>query len=159
MANKPQSNLPVRDRNLKQMSVNSTCKKTDSSSSIGSFNRLRYDTCTYNQDLTQSTDPLNYQMTRYKFENCSACTYEGKYYAPFDLVDFESELRNITRPGTQCDSLKYSPTCEKSESCVSTFEKSNPVVLLKDVCPVVCNNIKRSLNTGTNVRQKDYCKA
>jgi len=150
-------NKSLRDRNLSNMSMNYECKKCATCPSIGSFNRLRYDNCAYSQDLNQSTSPLNYQMSRYKFENCSACSYDGKYFAPFDLVDYESELKNITRPNSLCDSIKYSPTCEKSEMCISTFEQDNPVVMVRDVCPVVCNNIKKPTYPGYTLRQRDYC--
>ena len=147
----------LRDRNLSNMSMNYDCKKCKSSPSIGSFNRLRYDNCAYAQDLNQSVSPLNYQMSRYKYENCTACTHDGKYYAPFDLVDYESELKNITRPGSLCNDVKYSPTCEKSEMCISTFEQDNPVVMIKNVCPVVCNNIKKPTYPGYTLNQRDVC--
>ena len=147
----------LRDRNLSNMSMNYDCKKCATCPSIGSFNRLRYDNCAYSQDLNQSTSPLNYQMSRYKFENCSACSYDGKYFAPFDLVDYESELKNITRPNTLCSDLKYSPTCEKSDMCISTFEQDNPVVMIRNVCPVVCNNIKKPTYPGYTLKQRDYC--
>ena len=147
----------LRDRILSNMSMNYDCKKCKACPSIGSFNRLRYDNCTYAQDLTQSVTPLNYQMSRYKYENCTACTYDGKYYAPFDLVDYESELKNITRPGSSCNDAQYSPTCEKSEMCVSTFEQSNPVVMVKNICPVVCNNIKKLTTPGYTLNQSDVC--
>lgn len=147
----------LRDRNLSNMSMNYECKKCQSCPSIGSFNRLRYDNCAYALDLNQSTSPLNYQMSRYKFENCDACTDKGQYYAPFDLVDLESEIKNITRPGSLCNDIKYSPTCEKSEMCTSTFDQSNPVVLVRNVCPVVCNNIKKPTYPGYTLKQRGQC--
>jgi hypothetical protein len=137
--------------------MNYECNECGSCPSIGSFNKLSYDKCAYALDLKQSTTPLNYQMSRYKFENCTACTMDGQYYAPFDLVDYESELKNITRPESLCNNMKYSPTCEKSDMCVSTFEKSNPVVLVRNVCPVVCNNIKKTSYPGYSLRENDYC--
>jgi hypothetical protein len=136
---------------------NYECNNCKSCPSIGSFNRMTYDNCAYALDLKQSTSPLLYQMSRYKFENCSACTLDGNYYAPFDLVDFESELKNITRPGSLCNSTKYSPYCKKSDRCVSTFDPSVPPVAVKDVCPVVCNNIKKMTNPGFSTKQKAYC--
>lgn len=125
--------------------------------SIGSFNRKRYDHCSYKKKLNESTSPLQYNMSRYKFENCSACTFDGKYYAPFDLVDYESELRNITRPDSHCDELRYNPSCKKSALCTSTFDSSNPVVFHKDICPVVCNNIKKMKTPGYVLDERQYC--
>lgn len=136
---------------------NYDCNKCASSSSIGSFNNLTYDNCEYAQDLHQSTSPLMYQMSRYKYENCSACTFDGNYYAPFDLVDYESELLNITRPASLCSSQKYSPTCKRSDRCVSTFDRSVPAVAIKDVCPVVCNNIKKMKTPGYTLNQQGVC--
>ncbi|AYV75764.1 MAG: hypothetical protein Terrestrivirus3_33 [Terrestrivirus sp.] len=131
--------------------------KCNTCPSIGSFNRLTYDNCAYTEDLHQSTSPLLYQMSRYKFENCSACTYDGTYYAPFDLVDYESELKNITRPGSLCSNMKYSPTCKKSELCTSTFDPSVPIVYAPDVCPVVCNNIRKVKSPGYRLENSVKC--
>lgn len=137
--------------------MNYQCSKCAACPSIGSFNRTTYDNCAYALDLHQSTSPLNYFMSRYQYENCSACTFDGKYYAPFDLVDQESELLNITRPVSKCNQLKYSPTCVKSSMCTSTFDKSNPAVAVRDVCPVVCNNIQKMKTPGYTLNQRNYC--
>ena len=133
------------------------CNNCDSCPSIGSFNRLTYDNCAYSLDLNQSTSPLIYQMSRFKYENCSACTLDGNYYAPFDLVDYESELKNITRPASLCNSTKYSPTCKRSKRCISTFDKSVPSVAVKDVCPVVCTNMKPQTSPGYTLKQQPWC--
>lgn len=125
--------------------------------SIGSFNRMTYDNCAYTEDLHQSTSPLLYQMSRYKFENCSACTFDGTYFAPFDLVDYESELKNISRPSSLCSNMKYSSTCKKSPLCTSTFDPSNPVVYAPNVCPVVCNNIRKVKSPGYKVEGNVTC--
>jgi len=124
---------------------------------IGSFNRLNYDNCAYDRRLRESTDPLSYTLSRYKFENCARCTYDGTYYAPFDLVDEESELHNLSRPATRCPERLYNPTCQKSDLCWSTFDKTVPVVYPPDLCPVVCSNIKKMKNPGFVVQQQGFC--
>ena len=62
----------------------------------GSSNRLIYDRCAYDKELAESVAPLNYRMYSGAHENCNKCIYT-KFYRPFDLVEQESELKNITR--------------------------------------------------------------
>ena len=38
-----------------------------------SSNRLSYDSCAYSKKLQQSTDPLEYNLFRGKFESCTQC--------------------------------------------------------------------------------------
>lgn len=134
------------------------CKKTCATCpSIGTFNRLSYDNCEYRKTLQQSTSPLMYKMSRYQFENCDICTYDGRVYAPFDLVDQESELIGLTRPNSKCDELQYNPLCPDSALCTSTFSKSVPIVYAWDVCPVVCNNLKKFRTPGYELHERAYC--
>ena len=115
---------------------------------VGAYNRLSYDNCAYQKKLYESTTPLLYRLYEGQYENCNKCTYKNQFWRPFDLVDLESELKNITRPNTRCPQLKYHPDCKKSGMCVSTFEQNLPVVLDKQVCPVVQNNIPRMVHPG-----------
>ena len=124
---------------------------------IGGYNRLSYDNCAYQKRLYESTTPLMYNLYEGKFENCDKCTYKNQFWRPFDLVDLESELRNITRPNSKCPQLKYNPNCKKSKACVSTFERDLPVVVNRDVCPVVYNNIPRWNNEGYMVPTNEIC--
>jgi hypothetical protein len=112
----------------------------------GSFTRLRYDRCSHQKDIYQSAEPLQYVMYSGKFENCSRCVYdENSFYRPFDdaIVDTESELKGINRIASSCPQFKYSPHCKKSKTCTSTFDKSAPVILVQEMCPIVSNNIPR----------------
>ena len=126
------------------------------SGSNGSSNRLAYDECAYKKQLQESTSPFNYRMYEGAFENCNKCV-QDKFYKPYDLVDQESELKNITRKATLCPKFKYDPNCKKSKTCTSTFDKSVPVVLAPEVCPIVSNNIKKSKKTGFKKPDMDYC--
>jgi hypothetical protein len=105
--------------------------------------RLNYDPCAYNKRLTESTGPYAYSVYDGKYENCSRCTLGG-YPRPFapDFVQVESELYNITRPSSKCPSRKYHPGCKKSKYCISTYDKTAPVVLAPEVCPPVHNNLE-----------------
>ena len=124
---------------------------------IGGSNRTIYDDCQYKKQLKQSTKPLEYALYQGKFEHCERCVHE-KLYTPYDLVDIESELRNQTRPLSNCPENKYSPTCEKSDTCVNTFDKSVPVVFAPEVCPIVHNNIPKQTSPGYSLPDSSICK-
>ncbi|AYV84676.1 MAG: hypothetical protein Hyperionvirus33_19 [Hyperionvirus sp.] len=125
--------------------------------SIGTFNRLNYDNCAYDKKVRESTSPLQYNTERFKYENCNRCTANGIFYAPFDLVNQESELRNITRANTRCPTRKYNPGCKRSATCQSTYDKDVPVVYPPDLCPVVCTNLKQQRTPGYMLRKQNFC--
>ena len=130
------------------------------SGSPGGFTRLDYDACAYDQELYESTGPLMWQMYSGKFENCDKCVYNGKnFWRPFDkqIVDTESELKNITRPNTRCPRMKYNPQCRKSPRCVSTFDKSVPIVYAQEICPIVTNNIQKMTGPGYTLYAEPMC--
>ena len=115
----------------------------------GSSNRLRYDNCAYAKTLAESVSPFAYMMYDGKFENGGKCKLDNAWRPYYkEVVDVESDLKNITRPATKCPSLKYNPNCKKSPGCVSTFDPSVPVILDRDVCPIVFNNIPRMNYNG-----------
>lgn len=122
---------------------------------FGSSNRMRYDNCSYQKRLYESVSPLSYYLYDGAYINNNHCqekTYG--FWKPYDLVDYESELLNITRPNSQCDQFKYSGTCQKSSSCVNTFDKSVPVVIPATLCPIVHNNLKKTLDSGIAMPQR-----
>lgn len=123
---------------------------------IGSSNRLIYDNCSYQKKLYESTTPLEYQLYEGKFENCEKCLYD-KFWRPFDLVDYESELKNLNRPASQCDQFKYNPKCRRSGLCLSTFDKTVPVVFAPEVCPIIYNNIQKMKTVGYKVPADNLC--
>lgn len=106
------------------------------------FTRLPYDSCAYDKELKESTGPFSYQMFSQKYENCNPCVREH-FTRPFDkqIVDVESELSNRVRMNSRCPVKKYSATCAKSPTCVSTFDKSNPIVMPAMMCPIVKTNM------------------
>jgi hypothetical protein len=77
-----------------------------------SSNHLKYDTCAYTTTIKESTEPLEYFLYKGKYETCTACS-NGDFTNNIDFpsrADVESELFGLTRPGTDCPSLKYDPT-------------------------------------------------
>lgn len=123
---------------------------------IGASNRLIYDSCSYQKQLYESTSPLAYNLYQGKFENCNKCLYD-KFWTPYQLVDIETELRNQTRPLSHCDQFKYTPGCRKSGLCLSTFDKSVPVVLAPEVCPIIYNNIPKNEHPGYSLPNPNFC--
>jgi hypothetical protein len=126
----------------------------------GSSNRLIYDKCAYDKNLSESVAPLNYRMYSGAHENCNKCVHD-KIYRPFDLVDQESELKNITRLSTKCPEFKYNPNCKKQKGCKkhchTTFDNNNPIVLAPEVCPIVFNNIEKPTDVGYTMPNQDIC--
>lgn len=117
----------------------------------GSFNRLKYDRCAFEGDTFQSTQPLQYRMSMDPYENDNKCVFDkDSYYYKNDdtIVDTESELKGIKRKASKCPQNKYNPNCEKSDTCVSTYDVSVPIVFAQEVCPIVKNNIPRMAGPG-----------
>lgn len=80
------------------------------------MNRTIYDTCAYNQEIIQSTSPLDYVLDTIKYENCGKCRNElglvggtAVSHVRGNLVDLENDLRNQNRPNTHCSAYKYAP--------------------------------------------------
>lgn len=117
----------------------------------GAFNRTLYDSCAYSKYLTQSTEPIGHCMYVGKYENTQKCISDDKNnWQPFSpqIVDAESELRNIKRPYSTCDSQKYSEQCINNKTAVSTFDTANPIVLDQGLCPIIKNNIPKTTDVG-----------
>lgn len=124
----------------------------------GSSNRLIYDECSYTKSLTESVSPFAYRTYGGAYENEKKCI-KDKFWKRIDsdVVDVESDLKNITRPATKCPSLKYNPKCNKSGQCISTYDPSVPVILDYNVCPIVFNNIQRMKTNGLIMPEQPSC--
>ena len=120
-------------------------------SSAGGFTSTLYDKCQYQRTLNESVSPLQYQLMFAKYENCNKCVYDDKSffvkYSP-NIVDTESELKNITRRYSKCPQYKYNPGCKKSCHCTSTFDRNVPKVMAQEICPIIFNNIPRVNDRG-----------
>ena len=125
---------------------------------IGSSNLPIYDCCKYAQNVKQSTAPLSYQLYFGANENCSRCVYDKIWFKQDpEIVDIESELRNQTRPLSNCSINKYNPDCKTSSKCISTFAPNIPRVISPSLCPIVFNNIPRPTNVGYTVPNQQVC--
>lgn len=117
----------------------------------GSFNRLRYDTCAYEKELYQSTSQLGYRLSMDPYENENKCVADkNSFYHPYDdkIIEASSELRGLNRKGSKCAQNRYNPNCEKSDSCMSTFDPSVAIVLAPEVCPIIQNNLQKMTGPG-----------
>lgn len=123
----------------------------------GSSNLPTYDCCKYSQDLQQSTDPLKYQLYFGTGENCNKCIYKKAWFKQDPtIVNIESELRNQTRPLSECSMFKYNPNCS-SPNCINTFDPNAPKILSPSLCPIVYNNIPRPTGPGYTVPNQNIC--
>ena len=71
------------------------------------------------QQLQESVSPLEYQLNPQKYEHCKKCRIElgvvggtNVSHADGNLVDVESDLRNITRASSRCPGRKFNPSCD-----------------------------------------------
>ena len=83
-----------------------------------SFNRLPYDTCSYEHNITESTGPGVYQLTtppntykvchsndpRIRLQTNGVSVNKAE-----DLIDIDSELIGISRNNTSCPTKKFVP--------------------------------------------------
>lgn len=127
----------------------------------GISDRTIYDDCSYKKELKQSVSPLSYRLYEGAHEHCKKCVQDN-FYRPYDLVDNESELKNITRRLTNCPEFKYNPDCKPEDNtddykCMSTFDKNVPVVLAPEVCPVVKTNLVMPKTPGYTADTGEIC--
>lgn len=95
-----------------------------------SFNRTKYDNCSYKVDLKSSVDTLGYILSPYRYENSNKCMHQlglvggtSVSHIKGNLVDLDSELRGQTRILTRCPTNKYIP----SENGIITNDKTDPI--------------------------------
>ena len=82
-----------------------------------SFNRTKYDTCSYKLDLQTSVDTLGHILSPYRYEHKDKCRHQLGFiggtnvsHVKGNLVDLDSELRGQTRIISKCQTNMYVPT-------------------------------------------------
>ncbi len=82
-----------------------------------SFNRSKYDPCSYQKDLENNVSTLGYILSPIRYENTNKCRHELGFlngtnvsHIAGNMVDLESDLRGQTRYLSKCDNNKYIPT-------------------------------------------------
>lgn len=112
---------------------------------VGGFTRLHDDFCEQEKRYKEMTGPFEYRMKMFYSENPKKCRQDkDNFILRYNLVDQESELKNITRYNSRCPSMKYQPDCKRSKTCANTFDKKFfPVTLAPENCPIIHNNLRR----------------
>jgi hypothetical protein len=95
-----------------------------------SFNRTKYDTCSYKIDLQTSVNTLGHILSPYRYEHKDKCMHELGFvggtavsHIQGNLVDLDSELRGQTRILSKCYNNLYTP----SENNVVNNDKTMPI--------------------------------
>jgi hypothetical protein len=95
-----------------------------------SFNRTKYDNCSYKQNLKENVDTLGYILTPYRYEHSNKCRHQLGFvggtsvsHIKGNIVDLESELRGQTRYVSKCGQNYYIPTNDN----VVKNDKTEPI--------------------------------
>lgn len=107
-----------------------------------------FDTCQYFVETYQSVAPVGFQLWENKFISLQN-NIEHRDYNYRSVIDMESELRGITRPLSNCPSMKYTPGCKLTSAntnCMGTFSK--PPVFNPYITPPVHNNLVPETSKG-----------
>jgi hypothetical protein len=82
-----------------------------------SFNRTKYDTCSYKQNLQENVSTLSYILAPMYFEHKDKCRHQlgliagtSVSHIKGNMVDLDSELRGQTRYISKCGGNMYVPT-------------------------------------------------
>lgn len=108
-----------------------------------SFNRLSYDSCAYSKNLQESTDPLEYNLFRGKFETCNTCL-KSDFTNVLDFgirSDLESDLKGQNRIGSKCPSEKY----PINSNSVVDF---SPAIVCQGIYDLTPNNLSKPTTNG-----------
>lgn len=106
-----------------------------------SFNRLSYDSCAYSKTLQESTDPLDYNLFKGKFESCRNCP-DFTNNLDFGLkVAVESDLKGQVRLGSKCPSKKF----PDNMGFAAAF---TPAIACQSIYDITPTNIEKQTTTG-----------
>ena len=108
-----------------------------------SFNRLGYDSCAYAKTLQQSTDPLEYNLYRGKYEGCAQCEISS-YTNNLDFgikTDVESDLKGQTRVGSKCPDSKFPAFSQKGADFA-------PAITCQSIYNITPNNLVKPTTSG-----------
>jgi hypothetical protein len=108
-----------------------------------SFNRLSYDSCAYSKTLQESTDPLEYNLFKGKFESCVECPV-GNYTNNLEFgikTDVESDLKGQVRIGSKCPSDKFPVNAGQAAGF-------SPAITCQNIYNLTPNNLVRPTTNG-----------
>jgi hypothetical protein len=117
-----------------------------------SSNRLTYDKCAYAKTIQESTSPLEYNLFRPKYENCTQCSV-GDFPSIIEFgsrTDIENELHGLDRRESLCPSLKYDPS--KNFRSVDL----SPARLCENIYYITPNNLERPTTNMLNEKNLTF---
>jgi hypothetical protein len=133
----------------------------------GRFTRKMYDGCALQQDMKQSTDPLELVLDVNKYVHCNNICKPTTQYTPnaAQLVDVESSLWGIDKLASKCDSSKH-PFCGPN-GCLLTKDPRIAPHSTPYACErghigdnaVVTTNMQMPKNSGFNVPNPNICQS
>ena len=95
-----------------------------------SFNRSKYDNCSYKQNLQNNVSTLSYILSPINWEHQDKCRHQlglvggsSVSHIQGNMVDLESELRGQTRYVSKCGTNMYVPT----EDGIIKNDKTEPI--------------------------------
>ena len=99
-----------------------------------SFNRLDYDTCSYKQEIAESSGPGDYQLTT-PFISCEDCFNKdpqiilqrsgNSVSTKLPMVDVDSELMNLNRKLSNCSRDSFIPKFNKQGEIDNSIETTD----------------------------------
>ena len=124
-----------------------------------SFNRTKYDNCSYTTDLKSNVDTLGHILSSYRYEHKDKCMHQLGFvggtavsHIQGNLVDLDSELRGQTRILTRCPTNKYIP----SDNNVIKNDKTEPINTQMKHLPTCQSIMYRSIPLPPPVKM-NYC--
>ncbi len=131
----------------------------------GRFTRKMYDGCSMQQNVKQSTDPLELVLDVNKYVHCNNICRPTAHFPPnaAQLVDVESSLMGIDKLASDCDSSKH-PFCGPN-GCLLTKDPRVAPHITPYACErghlgdnaVVTTNMQMPLNSGYRVPNTNIC--
>lgn len=133
----------------------------------GRFTRSMYDSCAFQQDVHQSTQPLELMMDVNKYVNCSNICKPARQYPPagISLVDVESSLWGLDKILSRCDQSKY-PLCGPN-GCLVNGDPRIPRHMTPFACSwghdsdrnpgVITTNMRMPTNAGYQLPDTQIC--
>ena len=124
-----------------------------------SFNRTKYDNCSYTTDLKSNVDTLGHILSSYRYEHKDKCMHQLGFvggtavsHIQGNLVDLDSELRGQTRILTRCPTNKYVP----SDDNLIKNDKTQPINTEMKHLPTCQSIMYRSIPLPPPVKM-NYC--
>tara|TARA_B100000683_G_scaffold260072_1_gene284513 strand:- start:301 stop:684 length:384 start_codon:yes stop_codon:yes gene_type:complete len=123
----------------------------------GKWTKRSSDNCSYQQEVIESTGPIDYMLNSGYHRNCGLCCSKNNCCSEKNLkqeqskthtnrITLENELFNITKLSSKCNNLKHKPGQQKTTDCLHRNEQP---------CYDWLNGVDRPINIGFEL--KDTC--